>query len=361
MSRSSHNPWLKRCAVLTAIATLGLIGAGGLVTSQGMGMAVPDWPTTYGYNLFRFPIRYWNGGILYEHSHRLFAAAVGLLTSILAVWLWRRESRNSLRRLGMLAFGGMVLQGLLGGFRVLFDKYGLGTELGVFHATVAQLCLVLVSAIALFTTDWWQGSTSLSTVFQQHRTWRLGFLCATLLILGQLVLGATMRHQHAGLAVPDFPLAYGRLWPATDAATLEAINQRRVDARDYPPVTAFQIHLHMAHRIGALLVCVAIGVCAWRVPRGLGWGGALSGITLAWFGLVLVQGCLGALTVLTNKPADLATLHVVVGATTLVAGALLTIVAYRPKPATVPSALPVEAPSQSGALLPATQPAASSS
>src|SRR2546427_9736556 len=101
---SSNNPWLHRLAVFTAVATVALLGVGGLVTSHGVGMAVPDWPTTYGYNPFLFPISKWTGGIFYEHSHRLVASGVGLLTTILAVWLWLKESRAWLRWLGVMAF-----------------------------------------------------------------------------------------------------------------------------------------------------------------------------------------------------------------------------------------------------------------
>ena len=117
MLRSSNNPWLHRFAVLTVLATLALLGIGGLVTSHGAGMAVPDWPNTYGYNMFLFPPSKWVGGIFYEHSHRLVASGVGLLTTILAVWLWLRESRAWLRWLGVIAFFGVVFQGLLGGAR----------------------------------------------------------------------------------------------------------------------------------------------------------------------------------------------------------------------------------------------------
>src|SRR5436309_1267472 len=115
MIRSVVNPWLNRFALLTALATLCLIAIGGLVTSHDAGMAVPDWPTTYGYNMFFFPFSYWVGGIFYEHSHRLFASFVGLLTTILAAWLWVKESRRWLRWMGVLAFFAVVLQGLLGG------------------------------------------------------------------------------------------------------------------------------------------------------------------------------------------------------------------------------------------------------
>jgi len=119
MRRSTDNPWLARFAAFTAMATLCLIGVGGLVTSKGVGMSVPDWPTTYGYNMFLFPISKWVGGIREEHTHRLFASWVGMLTTILAVWLWLKEERRWLRWLGVAAFFGVVLQGVLGGARVV--------------------------------------------------------------------------------------------------------------------------------------------------------------------------------------------------------------------------------------------------
>ena len=84
----ARSPRLHRFAVFTAIATLGLVGIGGLVTSHGAGMAVPDWPNTYGYNMFFFPISLWMGGVFYEHTHRLAASGVGLLTVVLALWLY---------------------------------------------------------------------------------------------------------------------------------------------------------------------------------------------------------------------------------------------------------------------------------
>jgi cytochrome c oxidase assembly protein subunit 15 len=97
MSHSTNNPWLHRFAALTALATLWLVAAGGLVTSQGVGMSVPDWPNTYGYNMFLFPPSKWVGGIFYEHTHRLIASGVGLMTITLMGWLWIAESRRWLR------------------------------------------------------------------------------------------------------------------------------------------------------------------------------------------------------------------------------------------------------------------------
>src|SRR5438128_7658378 len=101
MSSPGHNAWLYRYAFVTAMATLVLIGIGGLVTSHGVGMPVPDWPTTYGYNLFFFPVSKWVGGIFYEHTHRLMASVVGLLVVGLTRWLGGSPSRLPLGIIGL--------------------------------------------------------------------------------------------------------------------------------------------------------------------------------------------------------------------------------------------------------------------
>ncbi len=108
-SQYSPNSRLSAFALLTALATLGLLALGGLVTSHGAGMAVPDWPNTYGYNMFFFPVSQWVGGIYYEHTHRLLASMVGLLTSILALWLYGRKARPLMRWLGAVLVAGALV------------------------------------------------------------------------------------------------------------------------------------------------------------------------------------------------------------------------------------------------------------
>src|SRR5260221_4288178 len=117
MSRSNDNQWLHRFAVLTAVATLLLICVGGVVTSKGVGMSVPDWPTTYGYNMFLFPFSRWVGGIFYEHSHRLLASGIGVMTLILGAMTFFWEQRRFVRYLALAAVIGVVAQGILGGLR----------------------------------------------------------------------------------------------------------------------------------------------------------------------------------------------------------------------------------------------------
>lgn len=336
MYRTSHNPWLHRFTVLTALATLVLLGVGGLVTSHGAGMAVPDWPTSYGYNMFALPFHFWKGGVLYEHSHRLVASGVGLLTMILAAWLWIAESRRWLRWLGVIALLAVVFQGVLGGLRVVLFK----DQIGVFHATLAQLFFALVCAMALFTSRWWvftdpnasppsaEGFETENGECQATRATSCGFkqllLATTILIFLQLVIAATMRHQHAGLAISDFPMAHGKLWPDMSDAALERYNQHRVEVTSVKPITAFQIGLQMAHRIMALLILIGVAACAW-----LGAKTPLRRLTFTWFGMILIQVALGAWTIWSNKAADVATAHVVVGALSLVTGVLGCIISYR--------------------------------
>ena len=339
-NRSADNRWLHRFAVLTAVATLGLIGIGGLVTSHEAGLSVPDWPSSYGYNMFLFPIGQWwhQGNIFYEHSHRLFASGVGLLTTILASWLWVKESRAWVRWLGVIAFFAVVLQGVLGGLRVVWLK----DQIGIFHAALAQLFFVCTCALALFTGNSWkqrvkegsirfrscrgrgnESSSKLTPSKLSALQWF--FLVTTAMIFVQLVLGATMRHQHAGLSISDFPLAYGKLWPATDPDSILRYNQQRVEISGINPITAAQIQLQMVHRILAVLILGGVVAATWMSVRRYTWRSAGGKLSLLWLGLILTQVALGAATVLSHKAADIATLHVLVGALSLATGSLLCI------------------------------------
>jgi len=312
---------LHRFACFCAGSILFLICIGGLVTSHEAGMSVPDWPNTYGYNMFVFPWDSWVGGIFYEHSHRLVAFGVGILVSVLAVWLCFQE-RIWLRWMGLCVPVFILLEGTLGGLRVVLSK----DQLGIFHGCLAQLLLVSVSLIALFTSRWWvESRPALKAATPQHWTSRTLVICA--LIFAQLMLGATMRHQHLGLAIHDFPLAYGQVWPQTTEADLGAYNTERTT--NEPPTTALAINLQMAHRVGAVLVTVAIIAAATAVWLTPGSAPILRRWSAVWVGLVFTQFLLGAFTIWTNKAADVATTHVAVGALTLVTGALLTAISWR--------------------------------
>src|SRR5688572_8936582 len=147
--------WLHRYAKLVTASTVLLIAAGGMVTSTGSGLSVPDWPNTYGWFMFSFPVEKWVGGIFYEHSHRLIASTVGFLTVILAVWTWRVEPRAWVRWMGVGALVAVVLQGLLGGLTVLLL---LPAPVSIGHAGLAQIFFCLTLALALVTSPSWKSA-----------------------------------------------------------------------------------------------------------------------------------------------------------------------------------------------------------
>jgi cytochrome c oxidase assembly protein subunit 15 len=301
-SRSLH-----RIAIFGALSTFLLIIVGGLVTSKGVGMSVPDWPTTYGYNMFLFPYSKWVGGIFWEHSHRLIASGVGFITLILAaVALWK-EPRGWVKWLALSAVALVIIQGLLGGLRVTLYK----DQIGIFHALLAQSFFGLLLIITAVTgRGFREGRWSTDPTAGSLR-WLA--VAALMLTYFQLGVAATIRHQHAPLAIRDFPSAYGTLIPATNAASLVKINEER--ARDrIAPVTAGQIHLQLVHRAGAvvlILVVLAFTVKALRVTPLGHW---LRGWSLFWCGAVLLQILLGGMTIWFNKAADVATTHVALGA-----------------------------------------------
>src|SRR5436309_10360227 len=260
MRLARSTSWLHRFSFFTAIATLLLICSGGMVTSKGVGLAVPDWPTTFGYNMFLFPVSKWVGGILFEHTHRLMGSLVGFVTIILAVWLWLNEDRQWVRNLGVIALAGVILQGILGGLRVTMMK----DEIGIFHACIAQAFLGLLVVIALVTTNFWRTLANQRIDPQKFAPIKTLAIGITLAIYLQLALGATMRHQHRDLAILDFPTANGAWIPDTSAAALAKINAWR-DARGLSDVTAFQIWLQMVHRFLALVIAIAVIAFSLRV------------------------------------------------------------------------------------------------
>lgn len=321
---ATSRPWLNRFTWFICLAALLLICSGGMVTSKNVGLAVPDWPTTFGYNMFLFPVSKWVGGILFEHTHRLIASAVGFLTIILAIWLWRSESRGWVRNLGLIALAGVILQGILGGLRVTMLK----DEIGIFHACVAQAFLALLVVIALVTTSFWQSLDEIDISPKKFAPIRSLAIAITLAIYVQLALGATMRHQHRDLSILDFPTANGAWIPDTSATALAKINAWR-DARGLSDVDAFQIWLQMIHRFVALLIAIGVIVFCSRVWRGARHVPALKKLSMWWVAFLLVQLTLGAWTIWSNKAADIATAHVAVGAIMLSFGVSISAICWR--------------------------------
>jgi cytochrome c oxidase assembly protein subunit 15 len=263
---------------------------------------------------------------------------VGLLTTILAVWLWVKDSRRWMKWLGVAAFLGVVAQGVLGGLRVTLSM----DSLGIFHGVIAQSFFALVCAIALLTSGFWRALTSQLPSTLVPRGLRSHVLYVTILIFLQLALGATMRHQHAGLSISDFPLAHGQIWPDTSPAAIARYNAERMDVVNANPITALQVVLQMIHRLGALLIFLGVAAAAGLAAKRLGKKDMLTKFAFVWLGLILVQIALGIETIWSNKAADIATAHVLVGALSLVVGVFWCIIAFArkaPSPETQPGIL----------------------
>ncbi len=300
-------PFVHGVALLAAVATFLLIVVGGLVTSKGAGMSVPDWPTTYGYNMFLFPYSRWVGGIFWEHSHRLLASGIGLITLILAAVTFIKEKRAWVRWLAVAAVIGVILQGVLGGLRVTLYK----DQIGIFHALLAQSFFGLLLVITAIT-----GRRFLSGAwFHDRAAASLRGLVVIGLVLTyfQLGIAATIRHQHAPLAIRDFPAAYGQLIPDLSPAALARINTERTQEK-IAPVSSAQIVLQLVHRSGAIALLVVVLIVATRAVQITPLGHWMRSWSLLWVGGILLQILLGGITIWTNKAADVATAHMALGA-----------------------------------------------
>ncbi len=285
--------WVHRFAVLTACATLGLIFVGGLVTSTGSGLVVPDWPLSFGQV---FPPMV--GGVFFEHGHRMVAAFVGVLTVTLAVLLANWEPRAWVRRLGWGALAAVLVQGSLGGLTVLLR---LPTAVSVTHACLAQVFFCLTVAIAVCTSPRWLSSRQVA-VESVAPSLRVLTRVTVGLIFVQLILGALMRHTGAGLAIPDFPLAFGRV---------------------IPPFESQGVVIHFLHRTGALVVAIVISWTVAHVLNRFRTEAQLRRPAVALFVLLLVQVTLGALTIWTQRAVTPMTAHVAIGAAVLATSLIL--------------------------------------
>jgi protoheme IX farnesyltransferase len=282
------NQNLHRFARLLALATFVLIVAGALVTSNRAGLAVPDWPTTYGYSMFTFPLSKMVGGIFYEHGHRLIASTVGLLTIILAVWILRVESRRWVRFLGIGALATVIAQGIFGGLTV---RFFLPDTISIAHAALAEVFFCMTIALALVTSPRWFEPP---TETHRARTLQIFALVTTLVVYAQLILGATVRHADRAVA---------------------------------------------AHILGAMVVWVCAGITIFSIVPSMRrkdflWPAVALGL------LVLAQFFVGIATLVVRVPKAahgqldplqiyLPTLHLALGALTLAASFILAVQSFR--------------------------------
>jgi heme a synthase len=295
---------LHRFSKFLVACTVILILAGSLVTSHDAGLSVPDWPTSYGWNMFTFPPSMWVANILYEHGHRLIASTVGFLTIVMAVWLWIAEPRRWLRWFGVAALGSVIAQGVLGGLTVLFF---LPAAISTAHAGLAEIFFCMTVAIAIFTSPGWiagygtEGAPAGATLRWLATT-------ATVLIYSQILVGATMRHTGAGLAIPDFPLMFGHLIPDHWSGA---------------------IAIHFAHRVGALVVTMSLLALFAHIWSQYKERTELRRPATLIVALVAVQVTLGALTVLSRRDPLINSVHVVCGALVLTTSLVLTLRSWR--------------------------------
>lgn len=310
--------WLHRFALVVAGMTVALITAGALVTSTQSGDAIPDWPTSYG----ALVPSYLAGGVLIEWAHRLIAGITALLVGALAIWLAFSSQPRRVKLLGGVAVLAIVLQAVLGGLRVLVVSHeqvqattlsllGLPHTVAarllfaVAHATLAQVVLCLVFAIAFLTHPAGFHVPSAST--------RLKLLAGGIVVLlfVQLLLGALMRHSNAGLIIPDFPTSFGKLLPPFGNLPFDPNNPQRMSYGEF----AFKVALHFAHRLNGFLIALAIAGLFWlarQMEISL-----LRSVTAWQLGLVLWQIILGAFVIWTQLSVPVTVAHVAVGATLL--------------------------------------------
>ena len=308
--------WLHRFTKVVVGATFLLVVAGGLVTSTGSGLSVPDWPTTYGWSMFTFPYSKWVGGIVYEHGHRLIATTVGLLTILMVVAYRRAESRRWVKRLTLVALGAIVAQGLLGGVTVLTK---LPPAVSSAHAGLAEIFFALTVSLALFTSPGWARAYAASApapgstqALAADRGLRQLSVVAMAVVYLQILLGAVMRHMGAGLAIPDFPLMFGRLVPPPDL------------------LASGDVAIHFAHRVCALVVVIFLVAEAWRIFRKHGDRPELRRPAALLMALLVLQLTLGGLTVLTAKDVIVNTAHLATGALIFATTVVLALRVYRP-------------------------------
>ena len=288
--------WLRRFTKVVAASTLLLIFAGAMVTSTGSGLAVPDWPNTYGRFMFAFPLSKMVGGIFYEHGHRMIASLVGMLTVIQAIWLQRREPKRFVRVLGWLSLAAVLVQGLLGGLTVIFL---LPKAISISHAGLAEIFFCLNVAIAFFTSRWYNDLRGYEKGDAPVRmAWGL-----TAIVYAQILAGAVMRHFGAGLAIPDFPRSFGR-W--------------------IPQFTSKEIVAAFVHRAGGVVVAAMVIAMAIRLLR-FDRNHPLRFLAHLLLTIVSAQILLGGYVIWSGKQPHITSLHVMLGASTLVVSLILTL------------------------------------
>jgi cytochrome c oxidase assembly protein subunit 15 len=301
---TAFNPSLALYAKCVVGATFVLLFIGGLVTSYQAGMAVPDWPLSFG---SLNPEGWWgNFPVRLEHGHRLFAMVIGLLVTVLAVWVFLARTSSAVRWLAGAAFIGVIVQGVMGGLRVTLNNDHLmaATIFRVAHGCTAQIELCLLVALAVMLSRGWTERSWKIPGVQLKAVRRLAWI-VVFAIFGQLIFGATMRHLGAGLAIPTFPEANA------EGGWMPKVHNKYID-------------INFSHtRVGAVGVTLLVLALTVLVLRQANGEGRLANPATGLLGLLLVQLSLGIAVVLHLKPVTLTTIHVVNGAAVLALSLLL--------------------------------------
>jgi cytochrome c oxidase assembly protein subunit 15 len=298
-----YRPWLHYYTLGLSLCTFLLLFAGGMVTSTNSGLAVPDWPTTFGQNMFTFPPSMMKGGIFYEHGHRLFASGVGFLTIGLCLSLAFLDRRRWMKGAGFAALLLVIAQGVLGGITV---RYKLPMLVSTSHALTAELFFLLTVFLTFATSRSW-----IETRDARFRLSSPGQIAAIAFVLAaflQIMAGAILRHSYAGLAIPTFPSAFGAL---------------------VPPFWNFGIAVHFLHsRVGALTL-VLLGISLIGRVLVSGHIRPVKGVAI-FLGFALALQCfLGMFTIWSGKAAVPTTFHLSGGALVFSSSFLLCLMIYR--------------------------------
>ena len=307
--KPSSDIWLRRFSKLTVFSTLFLIFAGALVKSHEVGLSVPDWPTTYGKQMFAFPLSDMVGGIFYEHGHRIIATIVGFFTMIQAIWLGFSHHPNWLKKLGFFALAMVIIQGLFGGITVLFF---LPPLVSIIHGILAQTFFIMTIIIAYSMSQ--ERENRIDNGMGQSI--RKGALLMGGFVYIQLILGALMRHTGSGLAIPDFPTMGGMWIPTFSSEMMKNINYILFDL-DLDSVSKGQVVIHFIHRLGAVIVTGTIGYFYAKYGEIIKASQRSKAVFISIIVIVIIQFSLGVLTVLSARSPYIASFHVVTGAALL--------------------------------------------
>jgi heme a synthase len=307
---AGYKPGLAAFSAVAAAWVFVLVALGAFTTSIGAGMAFPDWPLSNG----SLNPTGWltNLAMFAEHSHRLSAGLMTILTGILALWIWHAEARPWLRRLAYFAAALVVAQAVVGGLRVKLEPVqvaavdtSLGRLFAMLHACLAQAFACTLIAVAVSCSRGWiERPASVGSGVR-----KAGVACCTFIFV-QLGIAAVMRHSFAGLAIPTFP------WSTPEGGLL-------------PSIWNFKVGIHFAHRLMAGVIAVSVAVYAVTIWRDRGAPLLMRTGASLLVSLVAFQILLGAAIIRTLRDPLITTGHVLVGALTLVTAFWLTWLAHR--------------------------------